>query len=237
MNDLIIPENEFISLCSLYSLNITKDMYDKFNKYSDLLVEWNKNINLTSIVDDRGISVKHFLDSLMIFKYVDIKENSAVIDVGTGAGFPGIPMKIYREDLSVTLLDSLNKRINFLQNVSHETNLDFKFVHSRAEDAGKSEEYREKYDIAIARAVANMQVLCEYTLPLIKIGGKFIAMKGPNENLHDADNAVKILGGVISDIYEYEIEGEKRVIATVNKISHTPPKYPRNSAQIAKKKL
>lgn len=236
-NELIISESEFISFFSSYSLNITEDIYNKFYVYSELLTEWNNKINLTSITDEKGITVKHFLDSLMIFKYVDIKENSSIIDVGTGAGFPGVPMKIYREDLSVTLLDSLNKRINFLENVSRETNLKFELIHSRAEETGKNEKYREKFDISVARAVASMQVLCEYTLPFLKIGGKFIAMKGPNENIHDADNAIKILGGEISDIFEYNLEKEKRVIAVVNKISHTSSKYPRNSSQIAKKKL
>ncbi len=234
---MIIPKNDFLELFSDYGLIITDEMYEKFYKYSEELVLWNEKINLTAITDSMGITVKHFLDSLLVFKYADIPLNSSVIDVGTGAGFPGIPMKIFRNDLNITLLDSLNKRVNFLINVSRETNLLVKCIHLRAEDGGKNFDLREKFDFSVARAVAAMPVLCEYTLPFVKVGGEFIALKGQNENIHDADNAVKILGGEISDVVKYELNGEKRMICKVRKISQTPPKYPRNSAQISKKKL
>ncbi len=234
---MIIPKNDFIELFSDYGLTVTDEMYERFSKYSEKLVLWNEKVNLTAITDPEGITVKHFLDSLLIFKYADIPLNSSVIDIGSGAGFPGIPMKIFRSDLDITLLDSLNKRINFLLDVSRETNLSVKCIHLRAEDGGKKSEFREKFDFSVARAVAAMPVLCEYTLPFVKVGGEFIALKGQNENINDAYNAVKILGGEISDIVKYELNGEKRTICKVRKISQTPPKYPRNSAHILKKKL
>lgn len=234
---MIIEKEKFIGLFRENELTITDEMYDKFYEYSELLTDWNNKINLTAITDPEGITVKHFLDSLLIFKYADIKENAAVIDVGTGAGFPGIPMKIYRPDLKVTLLDSLNKRINFLSEVSERIMLPMECVHGRAEECAKKTELRECYDFAVARAVAAMPVLCEYCLPYVKVGGCFIAMKGPGEDISAAENAVKILGGKIDKIVDYDLNGDGRKIAVVKKISHTPLKYPRNSGQISKKHL
>lgn len=234
---MIVEKEQFIQLFRENELNITDEMYEKLYEYSELLVYRNNKINLTAITDPEGITVKHFLDSLLIFKYADIKENASVIDVGTGAGFPGIPMKIYRPDLQVTLLDSLNKRINFLNEVSEKIMLHMECIHGRAEECGRKNELRESFDIASARAVAAMPVLCEYCLPYVKVGGYFIAMKGPNEDIHAAENAVKILGGKIEKIINYDLNGDGRTIAVVKKISHTPTKYPRNSGQISKKSL
>ncbi len=234
---MIIEKDRFCSLFADNGFEITDKIYDDFSTYSQLLVEWNKKINLTAITDPEGITIKHFLDSLLLMKYADIKENSSLIDVGTGAGFPGIPLKIYRRDLKVTLLDSLNKRINFLNEVSENLELGMKCIHSRAEEGGRNPALREKFDIAAARAVAAMPVLCEYCLPYVKQGGIFAAMKGPNEDISAAENAVKLLGGSIENIYNYELNGDKRTIIIVRKISHTPPKYPRNSGQISKKSL
>ena len=232
----ILPYNEINEMFAKSGMSITEEQYDLMDKYSELLIEYNKVMNLTGITDPEGISEKHLLDSLLIFKHCTIPENAKVIDVGTGAGFPGVPMKLYRPDLDVTLLDSLNKRINFLKKVSDET-LDMNCIHSRAEDGGKNNELREKFDIAAARAVAAMPVLAEYCLPYVKIGGSFIAMKGPNENMYEADEIIEKLGGKIEKITEYELPcGDKRVIAEIKKISATPTKYPRNSSQIAKKK-
>ncbi|MBQ8568053.1 MAG: 16S rRNA (guanine(527)-N(7))-methyltransferase RsmG [Oscillospiraceae bacterium] len=234
---MILEKEKFRELFAEQGFSVNDSCYDNFDKYSELLCEWNEKINLTAITDPEGISVKHFLDSVMLLKYADIKDGNSLIDVGTGAGFPAIPLKIYRNHINVTLLDSLNKRINFLKTVSDELSLPMECIHSRAEEGGRNEKLREHFDFATARAVAAMPVLCEYCLPFVKVGGIFAAMKGPNEDISAAKNAVKILGGEIENIYEYTLNGDGRMIITVKKISHTPSKYPRNSGQISKKSL
>lgn len=235
---MTLPEfDRFSVFFQTAGMNIDRQAYDRMLIYSDLLVEYNKVMNLTGITDPEGIMEKHLLDSLLIFKYCDIPENAAVIDVGTGAGFPGVPMKLYRPDLDVTLLDSLNKRIKFLSEVANKT-LPMKCVHSRAEDGGRDKQFREKFDIAAARAVAPLRILAEYCIPYVKVGGEFIAMKGPNEDIHEGENAVKILGGEISDIIDYALPcGDRRVIVRIKKIQATTTKYPRNSSQISKNML
>ncbi|MBQ4311948.1 MAG: 16S rRNA (guanine(527)-N(7))-methyltransferase RsmG, partial [Oscillospiraceae bacterium] len=171
-------------------------------------------------------------------KYYDIPEKAKLIDVGTGAGFPSVPLKIYRNDVDITLLDSLAKRVDFLKRLTEKLGIDARFVHLRAEDGGRDDSMREHYDIATARAVAALPVLCEYCLPFVKIGGVFIAMKGPSEDIKEADNAVKLLGGQTENIIDYALDnGDRRIIVIIRKISHTPPKYPRNSAQISKRSL
>lgn len=233
----ILPYDEFAAMTKGCGIDITREQYELFDKFSGLLLEYNKVMNLTGITDAEGISEKHLLDSLLIFKYADIFRDASVIDVGTGAGFPGVPMKIYRPDLNVTLLDSLQKRVNFLENVSRGT-FSMKCIHSRAEDAGRTPGLRENYDFAVARAVAAMPVLAEYCLPFVRVGGSFIAMKGPSENISAAESAVKVLGGEISEIKKYNLPcGDSRVIVIVKKILSVPTKYPRNSAQISKKSL
>lgn len=235
---MILPYNIMSEIFGEYGLELTEKHYADFDLYASLLVEWNEKINLTAITDPKGITIKHFLDSVLIFKYTEINIDSRFIDVGTGAGFPGIPMKIYKNDLECTLLDSLNKRVSFLQDVSEKLNLPMNCVHSRAEDGGKSPLLRGSFDVAVARAVAALPVLCEYCMPYVKIGGKFIAMKGPNENYKDAYTAYKTLGGEIEDVKEYFLpSGDKRQIIVIGKVKDTPHKYPRNSAQIAKKHL
>lgn len=233
----ILPYNEFSELFEKGGMTVTEEQYSLLDKYAELLVEYNKVMNLTGITDPQGISEKHFLDSLLVFKLADINEKSTVIDVGTGAGFPGVPMKLYHPDLDVTLLDSLNKRINFLTAVSDAT-LPMNCIHARAEEGGRKTELREKFDISIARAVAALPTLAEYCLPYVKFGGSFIAMKGPGEDISLGKNAVKTLGGEIADIKKYELpSGDKRVMVIVKKISATPTKYPRNGGQISKKTL
>ena len=201
-----------------------------FETYKDLLLEWNDKINLTAIIDENEIRLKHFADSLTVSEFIE--DNSKVVDVGTGAGFPGIPLKIYNDSLSITLVDSLNKRINFLNEVIDKLDLNnIDAVHGRAEDLGRDKEYREQYDIAISRAVANMSTLVEYLLPFVKIGGKAICMKGPNidEELKDAQKAINILGGEIEKIESLKLGDMDRNIIIIKKIKSTPAKYPRKA--------
>lgn len=226
--------------CSVFErngLDMTKELYDKLDTYAEFLVEYNKNVNLTAITEPDEILLKHFADSILLCKYVNIPLNSSLIDVGTGAGFPSVPLKLYRSDLKITLLDSLNKRINFLKQLCGKLDIDAEFIHGRAEDISKKLEYREKFDFSCARAVANMSLLSELCIPFIKIGGFFAAMKGPNEDITLGYNAVKLLGGVVESNVSYKLNDEERRIAVVKKISQTPTKYPRNSSQIKKKML
>lgn len=235
---MILPYFEAEEIFKSFGLALNEEIYRKFDIYSELLVSWNEKINLTAITDAQGITEKHFLDSLAVFRDDIISQNSSIIDVGTGAGFPGIPMKIYRNDLDVTLLDSLNKRINFLSEVSDKLSLGLNCIHSRAEDGAKKSELREQFDIATARAVAPLPILCEYCLPYVKTGGKFVALKGPNEDAKDSFTAYRTLGAEISDITEYRLPcGDKRQMIVYNKVKETPKKYPRNPSQIDKKPL
>lgn len=237
---MLINQTDFEKLLSQGNMTVSAAQYEKFYDYSKLLVEWNEKINLTAITDPDGIALKHFYDSLYPFTFIDIDQGSSVIDVGTGAGFPSCPLKIIRNDLKLTLLDSLNKRINFLREISNKLSLNADCVHGRAEEFGKKVEYREKYDIACARAVANLSELCEYCLPFVRINGKFIALKGSNgkEELSYSKNAVKILGGELELLKEYTLpNGDRRTLIVIKKITPTPEKYPRNKGQMKKKPL
>lgn len=220
-----------------YEIKLNKRQYDQLCIYADFLVEYNKNVNLTAITDPVEILYKHFIDSILLTKYVDFIKKSAIIDVGTGAGFPSVPIKIFYPDIKITLLDSLNKRITFLKVLCQKIEIDAKFIHGRAEIIGRMPEYREKFDISCARAVANMSLLSEYCLPFVKVGGIFTAMKGPSENINVSLNAVNLLGGEIENDFSYEIESEKRKIVVVRKVSQTSTSFPRNSSQIKKKPL
>ncbi len=218
-------------------VSLEEEQAVKFEKYAKTLVEWNEKVNLTAITQPEEIVVKHFYDSILLLDAIEVKENSSLIDVGTGAGFPSIPCKILREDLKITLLDSLNKRISFLKALCDELEIESKFRHARAEDAGRDKVYREKYDIATARAVANLTLLAEYCLPFVKVGGIFIALKGSEitEELESAKKSIKKLGGQVLEVKSYDLpDGSKRNIVLVKKISQISPQYPRNSAQIKK---
>lgn len=198
--------------------------------YADLLTTWNEKINLTAITDEEGIATKHFLDSMSAL--CTDKVRGKVIDVGTGAGFPGLVLKVAKPEIELTLLDSLNKRINFLKEVCDNIGFsDVQFIHSRAEDAGINAELREKFDTVVSRAVANMRVLSEWCLPFLKVGGYFLALKGPlaSEELSDAKKAIAILGGEIEGIYEAKIPHTELAhkIIIVKKVRQTPRKYPR----------
>ncbi|SEF98221.1 16S rRNA m(7)G-527 methyltransferase [Caloramator fervidus] len=225
-----------------YGIFLDENKINMFEKYMVLLKEWNEKINLTAITEDDEIVRKHFLDSISIIKSGLINDNLKIIDVGTGAGFPGIPLKIINPTLKVTLLDSLKKRVNFLNQVINELGLkNIEAVHGRAEDFARLDEYREKYDISTARAVAPMNILCEYCLPFVKVGGYFIAMKGPSieEEIKDSKNAIGTLGGRLIDIVETSIPeydvNHKLII--VGKIKPTDKKYPRKPSQIEKKPI
>jgi 16S rRNA (guanine527-N7)-methyltransferase len=227
----------YCSAFSKYDLELSEDIFYKLELYSDFLIEYNNNVNLTAITEPNEIMHKHFLDSILLEKYVDLPIYSSFIDVGTGAGFPSVPLKIYRPDIKITLLDSLNKRIEFLKLLCDKLEIDAEFIHGRAENVAKMPEYREKFDFSTARAVANLSTLSEYCIPFVRVGGKFISMKGPNESPSDAENAISTLGGQIESCVDYALENESRRIITISKISHTPTKYPRNSAQIKKNPL
>lgn len=231
---------DFELCCSEFKsvgLELTEEVYEKLDIYASFLVEYNEKVNLTAITEPMEILRKHFIDSILVTKYVQIPEKSSIIDVGTGAGFPSIPLKIFRPDIKLTLLDSLNKRIDFLKQLCEKLDIDAEFIHGRAEDFSKKPEYREMFDFSCARAVANMSLLSELCIPFVKVGGSFIAMKGPSEDISLGNNAIKLLGGELETVHEYQLCEENRRIALVKKISHTPPKYPRNSSQIKKKTL
>ncbi len=183
--------------CSEFGLVLDNAAIKRLQKYAELLVEWNKVMNLTAITDSAEILSKHFYDCLLMFKHFEIPKGAGLIDVGTGAGFPGMVLKAVRPDLNITLLDGLQKRLNFLNEVSNSLNLQVTLLHDRAEEAGRKKELREQFDFATARAVAKMQVLSEYCLPFVKVGGMFIALKGPTaaEELTASKNALKLLGG------------------------------------------
>lgn len=232
---------KIIPLCSEFGVEITPKIKERLNLYGNLLIEWNQKINLTAITEPEEVLFKHFYDCILFFKNTNVPMGATVIDVGTGAGFPGLVLKIIREDLKVTLLDSLNKRITFLNDVINQLKLtDITTVHSRAEEGGQNKLYREKYDIACARAVASMPVLLEYCTPFVKIGGMFIAMKGPsvNDEIALCNKALKELSMEKPTIICETLTGdEQRAFVCFKKISQTPPKYPRNSGKIAKQPL
>ena len=206
----------------------------------NLLLEWNEKINLTAITQPDEVKLKHFVDSLTVLKYIN--DDDKVIDIGTGAGFPGIPLKIMKENTKITLLDSLNKRINFLNIVIETLNLrNIQAIHGRAEEIARNKLYREKYDVAVSRAVANLSTLTEYMLPFVKVGGKCICMKGANvnEELERAQNAIKELGGEIERVDNFYLSDNdnERNIIVIKKVKETNPKYPRKAGTPSKEPL
>ena len=221
-------------------IELTEEQLEKFYLYMNILLEWNEKINLTAITNEEEIILKHFVDSLTINKYIE--DSKSLIDVGTGAGFPGIPIKILRQDLKIILLDSLNKRINFLNEVIEKLELkNIECIHGRAEEFGKNKNYREKYDISTSRAVANMSTLSEYLIPFVKIGGKVLAMKGDKaeEELEEAKKAIKLLGGKVENIDNFYLPNSdiKRSIIIIKKIEKTESKFPRKPGMPAKEPI
>jgi 16S rRNA (guanine527-N7)-methyltransferase len=229
---------EFQKISKYHNLEVTEELYNQLEIYAQYLVEYNEKVNLTAITEHSEIYIKHFLDSLIPLTYVDIPQGASLIDVGTGAGFPSIPMKLYRPDIKLTLLDSLNKRIVFLESLCEKLHINVECIHGRAEDFGKDESYREQFDYATARAVANLQVLSEYCVPFVKVGGAFIAMKGLSEDVTTANKAINTLGGRVCNDVKYTIPPEdSRRIIVVEKVAHTPKQYPRISGKIKSKPL
>lgn len=211
---------------------LTKEQVNNFYNYMKILIEWNQNINLTAITEPKEIIIKHFIDSITINKF--LKEEDKVIDLGTGAGFPGIPLKIINNTIDIALVDSLNKRINFLNETINKLKLEkATAIHSRAEDLGRNKNHKERYDVAVSRAVAYLNILLEYIMPFVKIGGRCICMKGANisEELDKSRNAIKILGGEIEKIDSFKLANTdiKRNIIIIKKIKNTPEKYPRKA--------
>lgn len=236
--------NEFKEKIKKYAdelkIDLSESQISQFYNYMIILLDWNEKMNLTAITEPEEVIVKHFVDSMTISKY--IPNGTKLIDVGTGAGFPGIPLKIIRNDIEIVLLDSLQKRINFLNTVIEQLELkNIEAVHARVEEYAKNKKYREKYDIATSRAVANLATLSEYLLPLVKVGGQVISMKGSSieEELKKANKAISILGGKINNVYNFELPFTDigRSVVILDKISSTLGKYPRKAGMPSKEPL
>jgi len=228
------------ALAEKINVELTENNIENFYKYMNLLIEWNNKMNLTAIIEPNDIILKHFIDCLVIDKY--IKNDSTIIDVGTGAGFPGVPLSFVNEKSNFTLMDTLNKRIKFLDEVVHITNSkNIKNIHARAEELAKNKDYREKFDFATSRAVASLNVLLEYMLPFVKVNGYCICMKGSNvkDELDNAKNALNILGGIIEDVIEFDLPDTDigRSIVIIKKIKQTPNKYPRKAGTPSKEPI
>lgn len=221
---------------------ISEKQYNQIYKYYDLLVEWNRVMNLTAITDEIEFANKHILDSIMIQKAFDMTKVNKVIDIGTGAGLPGIPLKIVFPHISITLLDSLNKRINFLNEVVDRLELkDVETIHGRAEDYGKDAEYRERYDLCVSRAVSQLPILSEYCIPFVSIGGHFTAYKSitTDDEIESSNAAIEMLSGKLTHTIDIEL-GENDIMrrfVIIEKMDHTPGKYPRKAGKPQKKPL
>ena len=231
--------DKFKSGLSDLRIELTEKQIDQFLTYYEMLVEKNKVMNLTAITEFDEVIEKHFLDSLSLIKVKDLHNRTNVLDLGTGAGFPGIPLKIAFPELNITLMDSLNKRILFLQDVINELGLtDIEAVHGRAEEAARNKKYREKYDLCVSRAVANISTLSEYCLPFVKVGGQFISYKSGNidEELDSAKKGIKILGGTITDVHKFDLGENKqgRSFVIIDKNQPTPKTYPRKAGTPSK---
>lgn len=231
---------DFVQRLKDFNIKINDEQIKKFMNYMNLLLEWNEKINLTAITQPDEVKLKHFVDSLTVLKYIN--DDDKVIDIGTGAGFPGIPLKIMKGNTKITLLDSLNKRINFLNIVIETLNLrNIQAIHGRAEEIARNKLYREKYDVTVSRAVANLSTLSEYMLPFVKVGGKCICMKGANvnEEIEKAKNAIKELGGEIERVDNFYLSDNdnERNIIIIRKVKETSSKYPRKAGMPSKEPL
>ncbi len=238
----MIFRDALVQAASEYSLLLTEEQIASFTQYFEMLVEWNEKMNLTAITDPTEVAVKHMIDSLSCYDEDIFKKGAKIIDVGTGAGFPGLPLKIFRSDLKLTLFDSLNKRILFLKEVAHELGItDIEFIHSRAEDGGRNKQHREQYDIVVSRAVARLSVLSELCLPFVAVGGFFIALKGSqySQEIKESTSALRLLGGEIAKIENVKLPGldDVRAVVYIKKIKKTLPTYPRRPGVAEKNPL
>lgn len=224
---------------TLKEIELTENQIEQFYNYMNGILKWNKSINVTSITDEKMFIVKHFADSLTINRFVEDKKT--LIDIGTGAGFPGIPLKIVNKDLKVTLIDSVNKKLNIIRDITADFNLEnLEIIHTRAEDLANDIEYREKYDIATTRAVSNLTTIAEYMLPFVKINGYAICMKGPNikQELEDSKVAIEVLGGKLEKIESLNVGNElERNIILIKKVKSTPKKFPRGKGKPLKEPI
>lgn len=229
----------FLSEVEKINVNVTEEMINMFFYYMKGIIEWNDKVNVTAITDEKMFIVKHFIDSLTVNRYVTNKKK--IIDIGTGAGFPGIPLKIVNPNVEVTLIDSVNKKLNVIRDLSEKLNFkNLNIIHTRAEDLANQTEFREQFDIATTRAVSNFSTILEYMLPFVKINGYAICMKGPNynEELEEARNAIKVLGGEIKEIESLNVNEElERNIIVVKKIKETQKKYPRGQGKPLKEPI
>ena len=233
---------DFIKKCEKIGISLSEKQISQFMTYYDLLIEWNSFMNLTAITEFDEVIDKHFIDSLAICEYVDFKNGDSLIDIGTGAGFPGIPLKIVFPELRITLLDSLNKRIKFLDTVIESLGLEnVETIHGRAEDFAKQQSYREKYDFVISRAVANLATLSELCIPFAKEDKYFVSYKAEkcNEELEEAKKAISILGGKVEKQIEYKLPDTdmNRNLLLIKKVKSTPKKYPRKAGTPAKEPI
>ncbi len=221
-------------------IKLTGEQLEKFQRYMEFLLEWNERLNLTAITEPEQVAEKHFIDSLTVLNACSIKPGAKVLDVGTGAGFPDIPMKLVRPDLELTLLDGANKRLKFLEELCRELGISCARVHKRAEEAGRDNGMREAFDIVTARAVAGLSILSEYCIPLLKMKGYFVAMKGPGatEEIDEAKQAIHTLGGGQLEVKSITLPmaGERNLVV-VRKLRYTPKEYPRHGGTIAKHPL
>ncbi|MGF7186445.1 16S rRNA (guanine527-N7)-methyltransferase [Desulfitispora alkaliphila] len=235
-------KQELKNILSNIDLNLSEKALEDFKKYAAELIKWNEKFNLTAITEIRDIVEKHFYDSLLAVKVMDFSNVKRMVDIGTGAGFPGLPLKICYPELDALLVDSLAKRIGFLEHIYSELKLDnIQAIHARAEDLGKNGDHREKYDVVVSRAVAPLPILLEYSLPLVAIGGSFISYKGPelDNELEHSKNALTVLGGKVANIYRHNLplSGNNRVLVEIKKEIPTPTKYPRKSGIPSKRPL
>ena len=237
---MIYNVDYFIDELNKLDILLTYKQINQFIRFYEMLVDKNKVMNLTAITDFDEVIDKHFLDSLNIFRLVDFKKEKSVLDLGTGAGFPGIPLKIAFPDIKITLVDSLNKRVLFLNSVVEELGLkDIECVHARAEDLAKDNKYREKFDLCVSRAVANLSTLSEYCIPFVKVGGSFISYKSGDceEEINSSKNAIKLLGAKISKVENFEIKDMGRSFVVIDKLSSTAKKFPRKAGLPSKDPL
>ncbi len=227
-------KEELAKAAAEYGISLSDTQMEQYNRYFELLVEWNEKINLTAITEPKEVAIKHMIDSITAYDENLFKDGTTVIDVGTGAGFPGLPLKIFCPEIKLTLMDSLNKRIKFLQTVVEELGLkEVECVHARAEEGARNKKYRESFDIAVSRAVARLPILCEYCLPFVKKGGHFIALKGMqyHDEAEEAAKAIKVMGGSRTEIRPVKLPelDDKRAVITITKTMPTPKAYPRKA--------